>query len=59
MKNCIMRYTKKEDYADVEKIMRQVQSLHVEWRPDIYKKCDTVLPTERHIWVFVLKVAVA
>lgn len=46
MKNCIIRYAKKEDYAEVEKIMKQVQGLHVEWRPDIYKMCDTVLPEE-------------
>lgn len=46
MGNCIIRYAKKEDYAEVEKIMKQVQGLHVEWRPDIYKKCDTVLPEE-------------
>lgn len=46
MKNCMIRYAQKEDYADIEKIMKQVQGLHVEWRPDIYKKCDTVLPEE-------------
>ena len=35
-----------EDYTAVEEIMKQVQSLHVGWRPDIYKHCDTVLTEE-------------
>ncbi len=32
----LIRYAKKEDYDDVEKIAEQVQKMHVEWRPDIY-----------------------
>lgn len=33
-----------EDYPAVESIMRQVQQLHIDWRPDIYKPSETVLP---------------
>lgn len=34
------------DYAAVEQIMQQVQGLHVGWRPDLYRPCETVLPPE-------------
>ncbi|WP_167954806.1 GNAT family N-acetyltransferase [Anaerosporobacter faecicola] len=43
MKNCEIRYARKEDYEMVSTIMRQVQQLHVDWRPDIYKPNDIVL----------------
>lgn len=34
------------EYEAVEALMKQVHQLHVEWRPDIYKDTDTVLPFE-------------
>lgn len=34
------------DYPAVAAIMAQVQQLHVEWRPDIYRPKDDVLPAE-------------
>ena len=34
------------DYPAVERIMQQVQALHVGLRPDIYQPCETVLPRE-------------
>lgn len=34
------------DYPATERIMRQVQALHVGLRPDIYKPCEPVLPRE-------------
>ena len=33
-----------DDYQTVEIIMRQVQQMHIDWRPDIYKHSETVLP---------------
>lgn len=29
-----------EDYQNVVRILNQVQKLHVDWRPDIYRDCD-------------------
>lgn len=43
MENINIRFAKQEDYEGVENIMKQVQDLHISWRPDIYKTCDTVL----------------
>lgn len=34
------------DYEAVEKILQQVQRLHIGWRPDIYRPCETMLPPE-------------
>lgn len=34
----IIRHGTLEDYKSVTKIMNQVQALHVNWRPDIYKE---------------------
>ena len=39
-----IRPAKTEDYTNIEKIMKQVQQLHIDWRPDIYKEAETVLP---------------
>lgn len=39
----MIRYAVKEDYEVVENIMKEVQSMHVDWRPDIYKNTDVVL----------------
>lgn len=46
MENCKVRFAKKEDYEQVEKIMKQVQQMHIDWRPDIYRECGTVLARE-------------
>ena len=46
MNNTSMRYACMDDYPEVEKIMQQVQNMHVTWRPDIYKHSDIVLPRE-------------
>ena len=34
------------DFPAVDAIMRQVQQLHIDWRPDIYRQSATVLPIE-------------
>ena len=44
MEPCAIRFVRTEDYRQVENLMKQVQELHVSWRPDIYKPCDVVLP---------------
>lgn len=44
--NTIVRLAKSEDYDDVNKLMNQIQSLHVVLRPDIYKPSQSVLPPE-------------
>lgn len=41
-----IRNSKLDEYETVEAIMKQVQQLHVNWRPDIYKHNETVLPLE-------------
>lgn len=41
-----IRNAQPDDYETVEAIMRQVQQLHVGFRPDIYKYSETVLPPE-------------
>ena len=41
-----IRFAENKDYEQVNTIMNQVQELHVMWRPDIYRACDTVLPQE-------------
>lgn len=35
-----------DDYQAVDAIMQQVQQMHIDWRPDIYKYSETVLPVE-------------
>ena len=49
MENCVVRLARMEDYKVVENIMTQVQKLHIEWRPDIYKACEVVLPYEEFL----------
>lgn len=44
MDGLTIRYANMGDYMEVEKIMHQVQELHVNWRPDIYKNNDVILP---------------
>lgn len=46
MEQIAIRYAEAQDYAQVEMIMQQVQDKHVNWRPDIYKRGDVVLPPE-------------
>ena len=46
MENIVVRYAKNSDYDRVEVLMAQVQQMHVEWRPDIYKMGATVLPKD-------------
>ena len=44
--NIQIRLAKKTDYESVIKIMSQVQNMHVEWRPDIYKHNDNLIPED-------------
>lgn len=44
----MIRNARMEDYQEVERIMQQVQNLHVAWRPDIYQPIETVLPVEEY-----------
>ena len=48
MSKCYIRQANIEDYNSVEMIMRQVQKMHVEWRPDLYKIGEVVLPYEMY-----------
>lgn len=43
MEESVIRFARIDDYKKAEDIMKQVQALHISWRPDIYKRCDTVL----------------
>ena len=42
MKDLIIREAQPEDYSAVDEILRQVQKLHVSWRPDIYRESESV-----------------
>ena len=39
----IVRLPKLQDYERVSQIMDQVQQLHVEWRPDVYKPASPLI----------------
>ncbi len=39
-----IRNSRRDEYQTVEAIMKQVQQMHVGWRPDIYKSSETALP---------------
>lgn len=41
-----IRNAGRDEYKAVETIMKQVQGMHIEWRPDIYKYSETVMPLE-------------
>ena len=41
-----IRNSRLEEYETVESIMKQVQQMHIDWRPDIYRYSETVLPLE-------------
>ena len=43
-----IRNAKQSDYTAVEKIMKQAQQMHIDWRPDIYKYSETVLPLDMY-----------
>lgn len=43
MNPCMIRFGTAEDYDCAESLMKEVQKLHIDWRPDIYKRTDTVL----------------
>lgn len=49
MEKIVIRKANVEDYDAVELIMKQVQELHVGWRPDTYKPVDTVLEQEEFV----------
>lgn len=44
--NIQIRLAEKKDYEAVISIMAQVQDMHVEWRPDIYKHNDNLIPQD-------------
>lgn len=44
--NINIRLAKENDYVAVMKIMSQVQDMHVQWRPDIYKYNDKLFTKE-------------
>lgn len=46
MMDIVIRPARMDDHGGIESIMKQVQQLHVELRPDIYRSVDTVLPAE-------------
>ena len=41
-----IRNVLRKDYESVVKIMNQVQQMHVEWRPDIYKPNHNIIPID-------------
>ena len=41
-----IRNARPDEYKAVEMIMKQVQQMHIDWRPDVYKYSETVLPVE-------------
>ena len=43
----IVRLPRLQDYERVSKIMDQVQQLHVEWRPDVYKPASPLITMDR------------
>ena len=47
MEICI-RNAKIDEYGIAESIMKQVQQMHIGWRPDIYKYSENVLPIEMY-----------
>lgn len=49
MDNLIIRDAQLNDYLAVENILKQVQELHVNLRPDIYKPMDVVMSEESYL----------
>lgn len=48
MQEIKVRRAQIEDYDAIEIIMKQVQQMHIEWRPDLYKMGSVVLPYEMY-----------
>lgn len=44
--NMLVREARNEDWKSVTKIMDQVQKMHIDWRPDIYKMNETIISEE-------------
>ena len=44
-----IRFAEEKDYNQVEKIMKQVQAMHTEWRPDVYKNIEILLPLDMYM----------
>lgn len=44
-----IRLASQRDYDAVERIMKQVHEMHVDWRPDIYISMDPILPYDRYL----------
>ncbi len=47
MGDFVIRKVTADDYESVNDIMGQVQKMHVDWRPDIYKPLEPVIPFDR------------
>ena len=47
--NIKIRYAEEKDYNQVEKIMKQVQAMHTEWRPDVYRNVEILLPFDMYM----------
>lgn len=43
-----IRNSKPDEYKAANAIMKQVQQMHIDWRPDIYKYNETILPLEMY-----------
>lgn len=44
-----IRLATESDYTSVERIMKQVHTMHVAWRPDIYMEMDPILPWDMYL----------
>lgn len=44
--NCVIRNANTNDFEAVARIMNQVQQMHVEWRPDVYKPNENLIPRD-------------
>lgn len=44
-----IRLATESDYTSVERIMKQVHTMHVTWRPDIYMEMDPILPWDMYL----------
>ena len=44
----IIRKAAIEDYDSIMRIMSQVQDMHVEWRPDVYKSNNEMISRESY-----------
>ena len=42
-----VRKAEMKDYESVVEIMNQVQQMHVNWRPDIYKRNNSIIPIDK------------